>query len=162
MAEVSEQQAVIGYRNIGILKGEANSLGIGSYGAVYKARCDDLPCAAKILHPTLFQSNDPGARQLLQRFEQECSFMNRIRHPNIVLYLGVCRDQQSGLPVLLMELLGESLTTSLERSQEPLPFHVQVNLCYDVALALSYLHSNNIIRRDLSSNNVLMVGLATE
>ena len=156
-AEVNHQQPVFGYRNIEILKGEANSLGIGSYGAVYKARCDDLPCAAKILHPTLFQSNDPGARRLLQRFEQECSFMNQIRHPNVVLFLGVWKDPQSGLPVLLMELLEENLTTFLERSQEPLPFHIQVNLCYDVALALSYLHSNSIIHHDLSSNNVLMV-----
>ena len=34
------------------------SLGIGSYGAICKVKCDDLLCAAKIIHPTLF---DPTA-----------------------------------------------------------------------------------------------------
>lgn len=29
--------------------------GIGSYGAVCRALCDELACAAKIIHPTLFQ-----------------------------------------------------------------------------------------------------------
>ena len=52
-------QGQLGYRKVQLIKTEP--LGTGSYGAVYKAMCDDLPCAAKILHPTLFQSNDPGA-----------------------------------------------------------------------------------------------------
>ena len=32
-----------------------------------------------------------------------------------------------------------------------------MNLCHDITLALSYLHSNGIIHRDLSSNNVLLI-----
>ena len=119
--------------------------------------CDDLPCAAKILHPTLFETNDPGARRIIEQFEQECNFLSGIRHPHIVQYLGLSRDPDTRLPVLLMELMDESLTQFLERSQEPLSYHTQVDLCYDVALALAYLHSNGIIHRDLSSNNVLMI-----
>ena len=56
-----------------------------------------------------------------------------------------------------MELMDDSLTHFLERSPEPLPYHLEVNLCHDVALALAYLHSNGIIHRDLSSNNVLLI-----
>jgi serine/threonine protein kinase len=74
-----------------------------------------------------------------------------------VQYLGVTRDPESRLPVLLMELLDESLTKMLERSQQSLAYCVQVDICHDIALAVAYLHSNDIIHRDLSSNNVLMI-----
>ena len=67
------------------------------------------------------------------------------------------RDPESRLPVLLMELLDESLTKMLERSQQSLPYYIQVDICHDIALAIAYLHSNDIIHRDLSSNNVLMI-----
>ena len=144
-----------GYQTIQLLKTEC--LGMGSYGAVYKAMCDDLPCAGKILHPTLFQSNDPGAMTVMTRFQQECSVLSAMRHPNIVQYLGLCQDPVTRLPVLLIELMDESLTRFLERSQEPLPYNTQVNICHDVALALAYLHSNGIVHRDLSSNNVLLL-----
>ena len=94
----------------------------------------------------------------MKRFQQECSFLSAIRHPNIVQYLGVHQDPDTQLPVLLMELMDESLTRFLEHSQEPLPYHTQVDICHDIALALAYLHSNGIIHRNLSSNNVLLVG----
>ena len=149
-------QGQFGYRRVQLIKTEP--LGTGSYGAVYKAMCDDLPCAGKILHPTLFQSNDPGAMTIMIRFQQECSVLSAIRHPNIVQYLGSYQDPETRLPVLLMELMDDSLTRSLEQSEEPLPYHTQVNICHDIALALAYLHSNDIIHRDLSSNNVLLIG----
>ena len=143
------------YQNFQLLPQE--SLGIGSYGKVCKAILDQLPCAAKLLHPVLFQFNDPGSQAIIQRFEQECEFLSEIRHPHIVQYLGVARDPESGLLVLLMELMDESLTGFLERSNKPLPYYLEVNLCHDVALALAYLHLNGIIHRDLSSNNVLLI-----
>lgn len=83
--------------------------------------------------------------------------MSGITHPNIVQYLGSTIDPQHGLPVLLMELLDESLTKFLERSPRSLPYHVEVSLAHDVVLALAYLHSNHIIHRDLSGNNVLII-----
>ena len=133
-------------------------LGVGSYGKVCKAKCGQLPCAAKLLHDTLFQDNDPGTRNLVTKFLQECQFLSTIKHPNIVQYLGTATDPQSRRTVLLMELMDESLTRFLERLTGPLPYHSQLNICHDVALALAYLHSNAIIHRDLSSNNVLLIG----
>ena len=143
------------FQNLQILRKEC--LGTGSYGKVCKAILDQLPCAVKLLHPVLFQFNDPASQTIVRRFEQECEFLSEIRHPHVVQYLGVARDPESGLLVLLMELMDESLTGFLERSNEPLPYHLQVTLCHDVALALAYLHLNGIIHRDLSSNNVLLI-----
>ena len=131
------------------------TLGTGAYGQVCKATLDELPCAAKLLHPILVDSNNPRNRT---RFEQECRFLSEIRHPNIVQYLGVVHDGETGLPVLLMELMDDSLTHFLEQSEEPLAYHVQVNISHDIALAVAFLHLNRIVHRDLSSNNVLLIG----
>ena len=145
-----------GYQTVQLIRTEP--LGTGSFGAVYKAKCDDLLCAGKILHPTLFQPDDPGTMTIMRRFQQECSFLSEIRHPNIVQYLHSYEDPETHLPVLLMELMDDSLTQFLEKSHQLLPYHAQVNICHDVALALAYLHTNDIIHRDLSSNNVFVIG----
>ena len=152
---MAQPQYKFRYQRVELLKTE--SLGIGSYGAVCKAMCDDLPCAAKILHPALFQFTAPGTTSVMRKFEQECRLLSAIKHPHIVQYLGTYHDPESRLPVLLMELMDESLTRFLERSNEPLSYHTELNLCHDIALALSYLHSNGIVHRDLSSNNVLLI-----
>ena len=154
--------ASIGLKNIQLLKEEI--LGIGSYGKVCRAKCDHLLCAAKIIHETLI---DPAAAQQMsqerehrlpiRRFEQECEFLNTIRHPNVIQYLGMYRDPDTGLPVLLMELMDNNLTHFLEASTQSIPYHVQVNICHDIALALTFLHVNGIVHRDLSSNNVLLI-----
>ena len=152
---IQDQQHHFSYKSFHIDKNQP--LGHGSYGAVYKAKCDQLPCAAKVLHPTILDPTDPGAGKIMNRFRQECAFLESIRHPNIVQYLGMSMDPDSRLPVLLMELLNESLTKMLERSQHSLAYYVQVDICHDIALAVAYLHSNDIIHRDLSSNNVLII-----
>ena len=130
-------------------------LGTGAYGQVCRAKLDELPCAAKFLHAILLDPDRPRNRTL---FEQECRFLSEIRHPNIVQYLGVAEDEVSGLPILLMELMDDSLTHFLEQSEEPLAYHVQVNIGHDIALAVAFLHLNRIIHRDLSRSNVLLIG----
>ena len=141
--------------NIQLLK--TDKLGNGSYGVVCKAMWGQRLCAAKLLHSIFFQSNDPGMVTTRRRFEQECHFLNDMKHPHIVEYLGTSHDPDSGLLVLLMELMDESLTHFLERSQQPLAYHIEVDLCHDIAQALAYIHSKEIIHRDLSGNNVLLL-----
>ena len=144
MAERRQQSKAIGFKSIQLLKDQ--TLGIGSYGKVCKAKCDDLLCAAKLIHETLF---DPTAQQLIapqrehrlpmRRFEQECEFLSTIRHPNIVQYLGIYQDPDTGLPALLMELMDDSLTHFLESSPQPIPYHIQVNICHDVITLASLI-----------------------
>ena len=153
---MAEQQQEFGYHNIVLYKSQ--TLGTGSYGGVCKAKCDSLLCAAKIMHPTLFDLRDPGTTSYLRRFEEECRLLSLARHPNIVQYLATYRDPETHLPVLLMELCDESLCRFLERSVGPLPYHTELNISHDIALALVYLHTNDLIHRDLTGNNVLMIG----
>ena len=146
-----------GYKRV--LVQPSQDIGTGSYGSVVKARLDDLPCAAKILHQTFFTSNDPNVQEFTQRFQQECRILRHLRHPCIVQFLGVFEDprpRSNRRPILLMELMEESLTHFLESSEKPLPHHLQVNITYDIALGVAYLHANGVQHRDLSGNNILL------
>ena len=143
-----------GYQNVHVHTSKV--LGTGSYGSVVQATLDHLPCAAKILHTIFFRSDDLGGVDFAAHFDQECAILQELKHPSIVQFLGVVPDPNSHRPILLMELMKESLTGFLECSTASLPYHVQVNITHDVTLALVYLHGNNIIHRDLSSNNVLL------
>ena len=149
------QRTEFTYHNIELYKSE--SLSSGSYGGVCKANCDGLLCAAKIMHPTLFDLRDPGTASYLRKFQEECHLLSLARHPNVVQYLATYYDPDTRLPVLLMELCNQSLTTVLERSPRQLSYHIQINICHDIALALVYLYSNGLIHRDLTGNNVLMI-----
>lgn len=148
----------LSYNEVTLIK--EDFCGSGAYGRVCKAMVDQLICAAKIIHPTFFNEIDPSLTKTFHQFERECDFLSAIRHPCIVQYLGTIKDTETGLPVLLMELMDESLTKFLDRTLkqgELVPYHVQVNFCHDISMALAFLHSNDIVHRDLSSNNILLI-----
>ena len=91
-----------------------------------------------------------------RRFQRQCEFLSTLRHPDIVQYLGLGRDPDTGLPVMLLELMEENLTDYLEDLSHPVSYHVQVNICHSVASALSYLHANDIVVRDVHSGDILL------
>ena len=137
---------------------ENDELGSGAYGKVCRAKYGDLPCAAKLLHPVLFRYSAIGNHSItIRKFEQECQLLSIVKHPCIVQYLATYIHPESGQPVLLMELIDESLTRFLERSTKPVPLHIQANITHNISLALAFLHTNEIIHRDLTGNNVLVV-----
>ena len=152
------------FENIELLRNE--TIGVGAYGKVCKARCDDLICAAKIFHETLYdpKGEEQAEPQKLHRipslrFKAECMYLHNLKHPNIVQYLGETTDTVTGMKVLLMELMDGNLTNYLDNYpfDGSIPYHIQVNFCHDVSRAISYLHSKQLIHRDLSSNNVLLI-----
>ena len=136
-------------------------LGRGAYGVVYKAKCDQLVCAAKYLHPTFFETNDPNERSAVDSFRVECEMLRQLHHPNIVQYLGTHQGElgDTKTVVLLMEEMDRSLHAFLAtQKQSALPLHREVDLMFDISLAMDYLHANDIYHRDLSSKNVLLKG----
>ena len=143
-----------GFQNVHIHTSKV--LGTGAYGSVFQATLDNLPCAAKILHTVFFQSYDPATVNFVARFDRECDILKNLHHSRIVQFLGVVQDPYKRGPILLMELMKESLTEFLKHYKTTLSYHVQMNITRDIALALEYLHSKQVLHRDLSSNNVLL------
>ena len=137
---------------------EAKTLGQGSYGVVYLGRYRGLLCAVKKLKKFVTESGmDQLGELVLRSFYNESKKLCRLRHPNIIQLLGLYEDRETRLPVIVMELMHESLSRLLYRTQS-LPLYIEVNILHDVALALAYLHALTppIVHRDLSSNNILL------
>ena len=129
-----------------------HSIGRGSFGTVYKASYQGTPAAAKYLHHPVRD---------YESFKDELETLQELTHPNLVAYQTVtmCPGPQSKRrPILVMELMEQSLTQYLEEAENNIPVHLQVNLCLDITFALAYLHSQQIVHGHLTSNNVLLVG----
>ena len=133
-------------------------LGRGAYGRVFKAKYRGSVCAAKEIHSILIQLTQmaPEERRLQESFQRECDHCSKLNHPNIVRFIGIYHPPQQLFPVMIMELMDESLTAYAEKPN--ISFKRRMSILHDVAEGLSYLHSRNppVIHRDLSPNNILL------
>ena len=123
-------------------------LGRGGWAAVKVAEFRGLQVAAKCLHAIIISDYN---RQL---FVREMSIAAKLRHPNLVQFIGATLE---GEPVILTELMASSLRAVLERA--PLELAHITSIARDVARALNYLHLTRpdpILHRDVSSANVLL------
>ena len=132
-----------------------HELGHGSYATVLMLEYMGLKCAGKKIHETLLRQGSTS--YTIRRFEEECHLLSRVRHPNIVQFLGVHFQQGLQAPILVMESLPMNLTMCIEE-HGILAQDISYSILHDVALGLHYLHNHSpsIIHRDLSSNNVLL------
>ena len=128
------------------------SIGVGSYASVYEVMVHGTLCAAKEMHPVLV--NDTNKRAFLS----ECAQSSRILHPNVVQFLGIYYPSpRARLPWMVMELMYISLRGLIEKyEKDDFPFHFKLSILIDICHGLQFLHSQNIIHRDLSSNNILL------
>ena len=135
-------------------RAKGKTLGRGAYGTVEEYDVGGVPCAGKRIYDVLLQA---GARHVVRHYVEECKLMAKLRHPNIVQFLGVCFPTESALPVLIMERLTTDLHSLLENTPNIRP-SLKMSFMTDVARGLAYLHSHrdSIIHSDLSARNVLL------
>ena len=129
--------------------------GHGSYATVIELNHFGLKCAGKKIHEVLLMQGN--TTYTVRRFEEECRILGKIRHPNIVQFLGVHFQSGMQAPILVMEFLPTNLSHCIQH-HGILPEEISYSILFDVAIGLCYLHSQTppIIHRDLSSNNVLL------
>ena len=133
--------------------------GSGAYGAVYEVTVRGVTCIAKRIRDILVTQLSPRERTSVQRkFVAECVLLSKLRHPNVVHFVGVHYGRRKNDMSLIMEFLRTDLANFLEKSSSEIPLSIKLSILLDVSYGLLYLHSHTppIIHRDLSANNVLL------
>ncbi len=125
-------------------------LGRGGMATVYLAR--DLkhsrPVAIKVLAPEL------AAALGRERFLREIETAARLTHPHI-LPLHDSGEADGFLYYVMPYIEGESLRDRLNREGQ-LPIEDAVTITGEVATALSYAHSRDVVHRDVKPENILL------
>ena len=123
-------------------------LGRGGWATVSVATFRGARVAAKCMHNQIVSYNN------IQLFKREMNMASRIRHPNLLQFIGATLE---GEMVILTELMPTSLRKELET--QPMSPDQTIMISLDVARALNYLHlmrPHPLIHRDISSANVLL------
>ncbi|XP_039131121.1 putative receptor-like protein kinase At4g00960 [Dioscorea cayenensis subsp. rotundata] len=134
---------------------EANKLGQGGFGPVYKGVLDD---GQQIAVKRLSGNSSQGLIEL----KNEVFLVAKLQHRNLVRLLGCCLQEQERLLVyeyLPNTSLDKFLFDSVRRRQ--LDWRSRYKIIEGIARGLLYLHEDSrlkIIHRDLKASNILLDG----
>ncbi len=114
------------------------------------------PVAVKVLHPEL------AAALGVERFLREIQIAAKLTHPHILpLHDSGEVEGRGGTSSLLYYVMpyieGESLRDRLIRERQ-LPLDDALRITSDVASALAYAHSHDVVHRDIKPENILLSG----
>ncbi|KAI5664839.1 hypothetical protein M9H77_24162 [Catharanthus roseus] len=128
-------------------------IGAGSFGTVHRADWNGCDVAVKVLMEQDFHA------ERFNEFLREVQIMKRLRHPNIVLFMGAV-TKPPNLSIVTEYLSRGSLYRLLHKpgAREVLDERRRLYMAYDVAKGMNYLHKRNppIVHRDLKSPNLLV------
>lgn len=125
-------------------------IGSGGEGIVYEAKWKNLIVAIKY-----FNFRFMTEETIIQNFKKESNLMSSLRHPNIITFYGATLSfPRVGF---IMEYIPSSVDIFIESDEsKKASKHKLIGILIDVCSAMSYLHENNIIHRDLKWQNVLL------
>ena len=132
-----------------VLKDE---IGGGASGRVWKAQYRDMDVAVKLLI-----DNDESKSSL--EFAQEIKFMQTMRHPNIVLFIGAGKTSPQKQPFIVVELAHRgSLRHVLNDVIIEINQNRKIDFALDAAKGMKFLHQLDPprIHRDIKSDNLLV------
>ncbi|CDQ84401.1 unnamed protein product [Oncorhynchus mykiss] len=130
---------------------DLREIGHGSFGAVYFAR--DVRTTEVVAIKKMSYSGKQS-NEKWQDIIKEVKFLQRIQHPNSIEYKGCYLREHTAW--LVMEYCLGSASDVLEVHKKPLQEMEIAAITHGALQGLAYLHSHNMIHRDIKAGNVLL------
>ncbi|XP_051955555.1 serine/threonine-protein kinase TAO1-like [Xyrauchen texanus] len=130
---------------------DLREIGHGSFGAVYFAR--DVRTAEVVAIKKMSYSGKQS-NEKWQDIIKEVKFLQRIQHPNSIEYKGCYLREHTAW--LVMEYCLGSASDLLEVHKKPLQEIEIAAITHGALQGLAYLHSHNMIHRDIKAGNILL------
>lgn len=145
------------WENVKYMKGAL--IGQGSFGSVYLALhavTGELMAVKQVELPSASGASQMNQRKtnMVEALKHEIGLLRDLKHKNIVQYLGSNSDENH-LNIFLEYVPGGSVATMLV-NYGPLGESLIQNFVRQILQGLSYLHSRDIIHRDIKGANILV------